>query len=60
MYLACTTVTAAALRGPCSEELVELRWLDRYRVEDLMPDLHHSVRSYLHLRYILQGRRDPR
>ena len=60
VYLACTTVTAAALRGRCSEELVELRWLDRDQVEDLMPDLHHSVRRYLHLRYILHGRRDPR
>src|SRR3954451_24069596 len=45
VYLACTTVTATALRGPCTEELVELRWLNRTQVEDLMPDLHHSVRS---------------
>jgi len=28
VYLACTTVTATALRGPCTDELVEVRWLD--------------------------------
>ena len=37
VYLACTLVTAAAVRTARSEELVELRWLDRDQVEDLMP-----------------------
>ena len=35
------------MRTPPSTELVELRWLDRDQVEDLVPDLHHSVRRYL-------------
>jgi len=53
VYLACTLVTATAVRTPRSGELAELRWLGRGQVEDLMPDLHHSVRRYLHLRFIL-------
>jgi 8-oxo-dGTP pyrophosphatase MutT (NUDIX family) len=44
IYLAGTPTTATAVRTPPSKELVELRWLDRDQVEDLMPDLHHSVR----------------
>jgi 8-oxo-dGTP diphosphatase len=55
VYLACTPVTATALRAPGSEELVEVRWLDWDQVEDLMPDLHHSVRRYLPLRFILDA-----
>jgi hypothetical protein len=55
VYLACTLLTAAALRARRSEELAEVRWLDRDRVEDLMPDLHCSVRRYLHLRFILHA-----
>jgi 8-oxo-dGTP diphosphatase len=50
VYLAGTLVTATAVRIPPSEELVELRWLDRDQVEGLMRDLHHSVRRYLRLR----------
>ena len=53
VYLACTLVTATAVRTPRSGELAELRWLDRGQVEDLMPDIHHSVRRYLHVRFIL-------
>jgi 8-oxo-dGTP diphosphatase len=53
VYLACTLVTAAAVRTPPSAELVELRWLDRGQVEEQMPDVHDSVRSYLHLRFVL-------
>src|SRR3954452_1722036 len=48
-------VALAVVTGPIG---VELRWLDRDQVEDLIPDLHHSVRSYLHLRFILHGRRE--
>jgi len=57
VYLACTPTTATAVRTPPSAELVDLRWLDRDQVEDLMPDLHHSVRRYLHLRFILHPTR---
>jgi 8-oxo-dGTP diphosphatase len=52
VYLACTLVTATAVRTPCSAELIELRWLDRDQLEDLMPDLHYSVRRYLHIRLL--------
>jgi|tagenome__1003787_1003787.scaffolds.fasta_scaffold20932506_3 8-oxo-dGTP pyrophosphatase MutT (NUDIX family) len=57
VYLACTMTTAAAVRTPPCPELVELRWLDLNQVEDLMPDLHPSVRRYLHLRYRLHPTR---
>jgi len=56
VYLACT-LTTTAVRTPPSPELVELRWLDLNQVEDLMPDLHPSVRRYLHLRYRLHPTR---
>ncbi len=52
VYLACTLVTATAARTPRSAELAELRWLDHGQVEDLMPDVHDSVRRYLHLRFL--------
>jgi 8-oxo-dGTP diphosphatase len=51
VYLACTVITATAVRTPRSEELVELRWLDRDQVEDLMPDLNQAVCRYLCLRF---------
>jgi 8-oxo-dGTP diphosphatase len=52
VYLACTLVTATSVRTPRSTELVELRWLDSGQVEDLMPDVHYSVRRYLHMRFL--------
>jgi 8-oxo-dGTP diphosphatase len=55
VYLACTVVTATAVRTPPSPELVELRWLDMGQVAELMPDVHDSVRGYLHLRFILRS-----
>jgi 8-oxo-dGTP diphosphatase len=57
VYLACTPTTAAAVRTPPTAELVELRWLERDQVEDLLPDLHDSVRRYLRLRYHLHPTR---
>jgi 8-oxo-dGTP pyrophosphatase MutT (NUDIX family) len=51
VYLACTLVTAGAVRAPASGELEELRWLDPDQVQDLMPDVHDSVRRYLRLRF---------
>ena len=52
VYLACTLVASTAVRTPRSAELAELRWLDRSQVEDLMPDVHCSVRRYLHMRFL--------
>ena len=55
IYLECTLTTCAAIRAPASGDLVELRWLDRAQVEDLIPGLPYVVRSFLQLRYILQS-----
>ena len=53
VYLACTTVTATAVRTPPSPELAELRWLEVGQIAELMPDVPNSVRRDLHLRFIL-------
>jgi len=53
IHLECTAMNDALLGAATSQELVELRWLDRNQVEDLMPELPDVVRCFLHLRYIL-------
>jgi 8-oxo-dGTP diphosphatase len=55
IYLECTTMTCAALRAPCSKDLVELRWLTRGQVDDLIPDLPQVVGCFLQSRYILDS-----
>lgn len=54
IYLECITTTCAALRAPLVDDLDEVRWLDRYQVDELIRDLPHVVRCFLQLRYIAQ------
>jgi 8-oxo-dGTP pyrophosphatase MutT (NUDIX family) len=55
MYLECTAMNNGWFRAATSQKIVELRWLDRGQVENLIPELPDVVRCFLHLRYILPG-----
>jgi len=58
IYLECTVMSEVWLPAARSDELVELRWLYRDQVEDLVPDLPHVVRCYLQRRYLLHSSGD--
>jgi hypothetical protein len=47
IYIACTPIAGFHAHAGAPDELVEVRWLNRHQIDELMPGLFDGVRAHL-------------